>query len=329
MQLKVKQICTILIFAMGLISIAIIWLVPNHQLAHAAAGDVYCVVPGGSMLGPFDPCDQVFSAVQQAVDAAGGGEEIWVAGGIYFDISQRMGQVQAVYISQTLTIRGGYTVSFTAESDPIANPTTLAPLGQGRVLYIAAGTGQVTIENLRLTGGEIITEDGASINNQGRLIINNVIITGNTTSFGEGGGLFNAGIVTMTNAAVSSNSTGAGFGSGGGIYNQGSLTIINSTIDGNGVFEASGGGGIYNAGTLIIRNSNVNNNSNVGFFGSGGGISNAGILSMTNTTVSHNHAASPGGGINNHSGAIVTMTNSTISTNTAAYGGAVSLIPAR
>jgi len=326
MQRKVIQICTTLVFAMGLISILIIWSVPDHQLAHAAAGNVYCVVPDGGMLGPFDPCDRVFTTVQRAVDAASGGEEIWVAGSVYTNVSQRMGITQAVYISQTLTIRGGYTLPFTAVSDPIANPTTLDSQGQGRVLSIANAGVQVTIENLRLTGGGMPNMqaiiDGGGILNQGSLIMNNVIVSGNYVQFGgQGGGIFNMGALTMTNSAVSSNSTGAHFGSGGGIYNQGSLTIINSTVDGNGVFEASGGGGIFNTGTLIIRNSSVHNNSNVGFFGSGGGISNAGSLSMTHTTVSNNYAASPGGGVHNRSEAILTIANSTIDRNVAAYGG--------
>jgi hypothetical protein len=326
MHLKVKQICTTLVLAIGLISILIIWLIPNQQLAYAAAGNVYCVVPDGGMPGPFDLCDRVFTTVQRAVDAAGGGEEIWVAGSVYTHVSQRMGITQAVYISQTLTIRGGYTTPFTAVADPIANPTTLDPQGQGRVLSIANAGVRVTIENLRLTGGGMpnlqAIIDGGGILNQGSLRMNNVIVSGNYVQFGgQGGGIFNMGALTMTNSAVSNNSTGAHFGSGGGIYNQGSLTIISSTINGNNVFEASGGGGIFNTGTLIIRNSNVHNNSNAGFFGPGGGISNAGILSMTHTTVSNNHAASPGGGIHNHGEAILTIANSTIDRNGAAYGG--------
>lgn len=325
MQLKVKQICTTLAFALGLIAILMILLMPNLQRAHATAGSVYCVVPPGELLGPFAPCDQVFSSIQQAVDMAIDGEEVWIAGGTYTEMSQRMGITQAVYISRSLTLRGGYALPFTAVPDPIAHPTTLDAQHQGRVVNIAVTGTLVTLENLRLTGGGSFniqaSRDGGGIFNQGSLILNSVIISDNGVQLGGGaGGIFNMGVLTMTNAAVSNNSTGAHFGSGGGIHNQGWLTIINSTIDGNSVFEASGGGGIFNSGTLMIRNATITNNSNGGFFGPGGGIANAGVLSLTNTTISHNYAASPGGAIDNQSGASLSITDATIANNMAAFG---------
>lgn len=60
-----------------------------------------------------------------------------------------------VYISKTVTIRGGYTTTngFADPPNPDTNPTTLDAQGQGRVLYIT-GDISLTIEGLRITGGE-------------------------------------------------------------------------------------------------------------------------------------------------------------------------------
>lgn len=68
------------------------------------------------------------------MDAANEGDVIKVAAGTYTDIHQRATQV--VYISETVTIRGGYTTTngFAGPPDPDANLTTLD--AQGRVLYI-------------------------------------------------------------------------------------------------------------------------------------------------------------------------------------------------
>lgn len=61
---------------------------------------------------------------------------------------------QVVYISRTVTVRGGYTTAngFAGPPDPLANPTTLDAGRQGRVLFIS-GDISPTIEGLRITGG--------------------------------------------------------------------------------------------------------------------------------------------------------------------------------
>jgi hypothetical protein len=103
--------------------------------------------------------------VQAAVDAASDGDVIKVATGVYTDVSARPAPAgyqgapasglitQVVYISKTVTIRGGYTSAFTEPPNPEANPTTLDAQGQGRVLLIA-GVISPTAEGLRITGGD-------------------------------------------------------------------------------------------------------------------------------------------------------------------------------
>ena len=116
-----------------------------------APGDVLCVTLEGG--GPYSGCDQVFTSVQDAVDAASGGEIIKVATGVYSDVNNHGGLAQAVYISKTVTIRGGYTTTNWTTPYPITQPTTLDAQEQGRVLYITADISP-TIEGLRITGGD-------------------------------------------------------------------------------------------------------------------------------------------------------------------------------
>jgi hypothetical protein len=106
---------------------------------------------------PGNPC----RTVQHAVDVADTGDEIRVAGGTYTGVSGRprtdvvsTGVVtQVVYISKTVTVRGGYSITNWVTPAPAVHLTTVDAGRQGRALYI---TGEIspTLEGLRITGGE-------------------------------------------------------------------------------------------------------------------------------------------------------------------------------
>lgn len=93
----------------------------------------------------------VYASVQAAVDAASTRDTIKVAG-YCAGVQARGGVTQTLYLSKTLTLRGGYTTTNWTTSDPVANPTILDAQGKGQVIYIASGITS-TLEGLRITGG--------------------------------------------------------------------------------------------------------------------------------------------------------------------------------
>jgi hypothetical protein len=104
-------------------------------------------------------------------------------------------------------------------------------------LMAVANTGELTLENITLSGGD--TEGGGGVFNFGTLSIKKSTISGNTAD--RGGGVFNwYGKLTVENTTISGNTAH----DGGGVFNSaGSLTISNSTISGN---IADAGGGLFN-----------------------------------------------------------------------------------
>ena len=96
-----------------------------------------------------NPC----RTVQYGADQALPGDEIRVAAGTYTGANSQGGLSQLVYLSKTLTIRGGYTTSNWTTPDPDANPTTLDAEGEGRVLVIS-DTITVQAEGLDFQGGD-------------------------------------------------------------------------------------------------------------------------------------------------------------------------------
>jgi predicted outer membrane repeat protein len=177
--------------------------------------------------------------------------------------------------------------------------------GNGAALIRAAGSPAFRIFNV-VAGGQ--------------LVLDSVSITGGQISGADGGAIFNmAGTVEVVDSLITGNSAR----SGGAIYNDnGSVTITNTDILSNSAAAASGGG-ILNIGTgsvLTITDSAVNDNN----ASTGGGIYNAnGRVTVTSSTISGNSATTAAGFFNDDFG-IVTMNQSVLSGNTSVvFGGAV------
>jgi uncharacterized repeat protein (TIGR01451 family) len=302
------------------------------------AADDMTVCPDGT-------CD--YTTIQAAVDAAGEGDLIKVAEGIYAGVSVRPRQdilhtgvvTQVVYIDKSVNIQGGYSLSFTEPPDPVTHPTIINPQSQGRGVYI---TGYIspTIVGLQITEGDA--------RNQGGLFTN--------LDFDSGGGVFViSATATIRDCKIFSNTVdapGSSSGVGGGLYLANDHAIIlNNEINFNTSSTANGqGAGLYlnNSSARIERNLITNNAT--GSNGDGGALTIFdGNPTVISNTISGNHASRSGGGIDFSMGGAtiagntlegntagvtggalngygdLTITNNTIYSNTAASGGGLFL----
>lgn len=289
------------------------------------------------------------SALQTAVDNANPGDTLKIAG-TCAGVQETAGITQTVYISQNLTLQGGYTTTnWLAPPDPNTYPTVLDAENSGRVVYIASGA-EVTLAGLTIQNG-FTNDNGSGIYNNATLALSQVKIISNTANTnGDGGGLYNdtLAIIEVSQSTIAYNQARYG----GGITNQGQLSLIESNIrhntttgDGagiqnNGILTATGttiayniadddAGGMYNTGILkmvdsiVSDNQALGNNHNVG----GGGIwqFKDGVVPeiyLIDSTIVNNTSNNNGGGLYISNSGILTTTNSTIEQNKAnAQGG--------
>ena len=271
--MKDKGLFVTLTLGLGL-TLALLWILGSQSLSAVAASSTgHAKAPNAPTAELYVcPSGCAYSSVQVAVDAAGDGDVIKVAAGTYTDLHVRNGVTQVVYLSEAVTIQGGYTTSNWTTPDPEANPTTLDAQGRGRVLYIAHSAGQPVIEGLRITGGDaaglgggppwagdigggVYLETGAMATISDNWVFDNVadnggglwlrgsesVLSGNVifsnTARWKGGGLFlELSHDTLSENIVISNTAGD---SGGGLFLTDVPTLINNVFAGN---QASGTG---------------------------------------------------------------------------------------
>jgi len=300
-------------------------------VAHAQGPDghaTYYVAPGGDCNGAT-PC---YSSVQDAVDAVDDpGDVVKVATGIYTGVQVRAGIPQVVYITKTVTVRGGYTTADWTNADPLVNPTTLDAGGLGRVLVISgtpsAGSGQAitpTMEGLRLTGGDATGLGGGPL------------------GYDAGGGVYvYTATATISGCAVYSNTGSTATSSyGGGVYLQNSAAMLEgNTVQGNTASTASvgygGGLSLVDSDASLQGNTVVSNIASTALYGWGGGLylwySDA---TLESNTVQGNTASTAAGGSGGGlylAGRAPTLQGNTVVSNTAStddwgHGGGLSLV---
>jgi hypothetical protein len=273
--------------------------------AQASAGVLY-VAPHASCGGGVPNC---YASVQAAVDAAAPADEIHVAAGVYTDTHVRPRNAtttdpvtQTIYLSKTVTIRGGYSVDFSAR-DPDTYATILDAQGQGRVVY-ATGNINPTIEGVRITGGDATGLGGYEYYG----------------TYDAGGGVYAiTATLSLNDSQVYSNTSSYG---GGGVF----LGNSRGRLDGNQIFDnyaQSGGGGVflYQGSATLEDNSVISNTTdNLG----GGLYLFSTSARLMGNTIRGNSASSLGGGLDVAS-CSPTLDSNVFSGNTAGRGGGIYL----
>ena len=333
-----------LTLSLGL-ALGLLWLLGSPNNAALADPGLLYVAPGGNC-GGATPC---YATVQAAVDAASPGDEIRVEAGTYSGVSARAGVTQTVYISKTVTIRGGYTTTDWTTSDPVANPTILDAQRQGRVLYITGGV-TPTIEGLHITAGDatgLLGDWGGQDAGGGiycymaRPTIANSVIAdnvGSSNSNVSGGGLhleFCSGTVVRGNTIVSNTASTGGFGRGGGICLEYSDALVhgNTIVSNTASTGGSGQGGglyLYDSDATISGNTVEGNVGSTSGEGQGGGIwIEYGVVTISGNTLRGNTARTPdrgtGGGVFAVYGDRLTLDGNWLISNVADEGSAVAV----
>jgi parallel beta-helix repeat protein len=279
-----------LALALGL-TLALLWVLGQPPAARADPGTLYVAPDGddGKYCGSVaDRC----RTVQRAVDRAQEGDEILVATGTYTGVQAREGMTQVIYISETVTIRGGYNTAFTTW-DPDTYSTTLDAQRQARVVYVRGEPSAhiaPTLEGLRLTGG--VADVGGGVHSRDAdPVISGCHVFSNTAT-NDGGGLLLGGRATLAGNRIYGN-TATDDGGGASVGGDG------ATLTGNRIYrnEAAGGGGLC-----------------LSF------VSNA---TLTDNDIYANTATDDGGGVFSSNSPNPTMTGNRVYSNTANIGGGI------
>ena len=282
-----KRILTLtIILGLGA-ALALLWLFDLSPIPSYAAA-VRTVCPSGPPM-----CD--YATIQDAIDAAQAGDEIKVAAGTYSDLVTRPRPLgygstgiltQVLYISKTLTLRGGYAAGDWTTPDSAAHPTIINAQGQGRGIAIIGGIA-VTIQGVQVTGGNATGQGGLGRSD-------------------AGGGIYALqATVTLADSAIQG-STATHYGGGIFIHESVAAFLVNNTILSNTVtFTATGP-------------------SNFGW-GGGLMLSNSPRARLIANSFSGNHAGVAGGGIYGHSSVSATLSSNVIASNTARVGGGMYL----
>ncbi len=149
----------------------------------------------------------------------------------------------------------------------------------GRVMYIGENA-NVTLKNLTIKGGYILSENGGGIYSKGNCKLNSCTISGNTAKASSGsvrgGGVYiESGSFTMEGCIISGNTAGSETDNanayGGGVYinNSSKFTMTCGEISEN---SAKYGGGVYVSGGKFIMNGGSISNNTVTENGKGKGV---------------------------------------------------------
>ncbi len=156
---------------------------------------------------------------------------------------------------------GSYTITL-AQDISLASSTTIVYNGTSGVELVIEGDGHA-VDGQDTAG---VRPFQVAVNTT--VTMNQLTVTGGNIPSDKGGGVYNDGTLTISKSTISGNSALAG----GGIENRGTLTVFNSTISGNSASGSPGGGGIANGfGSMLTLDSvTISANSDTSATGAGG-----------------------------------------------------------
>ncbi len=273
-----------------------------------------------------------FDDLQDALDVADPGDQVWVANGVYKPTTGT-DRSAAFSLESGVEIYGGFAGGevLLAQRDPEANIATLS--GEIGSAFTDADNSfhvltAINVNSACVLDGFSVVEgnaNGVLPDNRGgglRLggtsspMVRNCKFIGNTALSG-GGAIYNsagAGSPSFINCEFAANASSSG--PGGAIDNEsGSFTLINCEFRDNEVTTNAGGGAVrvLNGGGLFV---NCIFRAN-GAASSGGAVSASGsTISFHNCTLTQNTSAGNGGGVFATSNTTVNITNSILHGNT-------------
>jgi flagellar hook assembly protein FlgD len=208
-----------------------------------------------------DSWPNAFNDLQDALNAAAAGDEIWVAEGTYKPTN---GSTRTVSFEPVagVSIYGGFegTETIRWQRDFTGNKTVLSgDIGafcdvNDNSYHVVVGADDAVLDGLTITNGNA---DGSGTNSYGAGIycldtsvtIRNCIISDNNCSDYGGAGIYNTAALTLENCFIVNNHSLA---RGGGMHNRAASTISNCVFVGN--TAAIDGGGIFNPVSPTITN---------------------------------------------------------------------------
>ncbi|KZX17711.1 beta strand repeat-containing protein [Methanobrevibacter filiformis] len=259
-----------------------------------------------------------FQSIQKALEVAGDGATIHVAGGNYNNSNVILQNNTNLTIYRNITIIGETSLS--------GEEVILNALNNGRIFFIANGI-NVTLINLTFTNGKLTgtnnNSGGAIYNNGSKVTIIGSNFINNTAN--NGGAIHNE---NGTNFFISENTSfinNTASNYGGAIYNYfgANFTVGNGSTFVNNSANTYGGA-IYNSGINFSVGNNsafVNNSANT----YGGAICNnyGANFSVGNNGIFVNNSANYGGAIYNRDANFSIGSGTFVNNSASSYGGAI------
>ncbi len=226
--------------------------------------------------------EDAYLDLQDALQVAVFGDEIWVAGGTYYPTSNEGDRSARFVLPDGVALLGGFggfEVNSSERNIGLFRTTLSGDINRTASLYgnshtildISHTSNESLVDGFTIFGGnaEIIAADGYPRNNSGGGIYNNgrsatianCVISGNSANQGAGMTNVNAANVYMVNTVFRDNKVIVPGGGGGLLNADGSrLEIVNCTFDGNS--SQTTGGAILNLNNsvLYIQQSDFLNN---------------------------------------------------------------------